>query len=254
MRDMILNNLTDVLLIRFSLFGEEDDVREAITLIREAVQHRPGDATLMLTLTESLRQSFKQSRRMHDLDEAVNVHDAWLERQDTGFLTASLHWHDLADLLLLRHQVIGDVDDLDRAVDSCQQALELRQSGHPERYRTLRLYSDVLRQRFISSGSFFEAAEALKLAEESLRLLPEGHSEQAGGLFNISRLYLTRDIPYYSQSNAIRIFQQAVDDSYCNPQLRLRHGVEIIEMVENAQGSILNEPSSALLVNSTALL
>ena len=249
-RDSILNNLTHVLLMRFSLFGEEDDVREAITLIQEAVQHRPGDATLMLTLTESLRQSYKQSRRMEDLNEAVNVHDAWLERRDTGFLTASLHWHDLADLLLLRHQVTESVDDLDRAAESCQRALELRQPDHPERYQTLRIYSEVLRRRFISSGSLSEAKEALKLAEESVRLLPAAHSERAICLFNVSRLYLTRDIPYYSQSTAIRIFQLAMEDSDCNPQLRLRHGAEILEMAETAQGSNLDELSRALLLNS----
>lgn len=253
MRDMVSNNLTQNLRVRFSLLGDESDIKEAIMLIREALEHRSGDATLLLTLTQSLREAYEQYYRMQDLDEAINVQEAWIRKQDTGVDTASLHLVDLAELLLLRAKVIEDLDGLNRAAELCQRALDLLQPRNLVKHHILRVYSDVLRRRFFALNVPSDAHEALARAEEALALLSPSNAERALCLFTLSRLYLTRDTPFYSQGAAIHIFREAMENSHCNPQLRLRHGVDILEMMEQTQNGIIDGPPRVHLLDSYRL-
>lgn len=233
-RDSLLNNMAECLRGRFLLLNQLVDIHESVDLIQQAVNHRPTDAALLLSLTESLRILFDATQEVTVLDTAIHCHARWQQQDDTGYETSILHHHDLAVLLNCRFRATGNLDDLERAANLCTQCLALRHIDHPKRYITLQLLSELQRQRFLHLDKLSAQDEALALAQEALRLLPSAHIARSGCYFHLARLYLTPSASYFSTDAEVNYYTEAIEDLGCSPQQRMRLGIEVLEQIESA--------------------
>ncbi len=96
-----LNNLATSLTTRFDQSGEQEDLDEAISLHRDALEElrpagHPTRSTSLNNLAISLATRFKQSGEQEDIDEAIPLLRHPLELQPAGHPNRSTSLNNLA--------------------------------------------------------------------------------------------------------------------------------------------------------------
>jgi hypothetical protein len=106
---------------------------------------------------------------LSDLYEGIHrLHQAIALLPTTSPMRPSVHLM-LADALIRRYEVSGEVDDIEQAMSLIHQALAAIPEDHPMRESALQLLAKVSQLRYAATGEIANQAEAM----EALRLLDE---------------------------------------------------------------------------------
>lgn len=153
--------------------GDEDALTDAELLLREAsalVERSRGQlpGTEVLTnLALVLRDRYLLSRDQDVLEAAIDA--ALRASKATGATGPQIM---LGDLLTLRHQVTGQLDELDQAVTLLARALDRVPGGAPERPRAVVDLAVALSERHEVLGAPADLDAAVQLIEDARALLP----------------------------------------------------------------------------------
>ena len=130
-----LNSLVNYLREMFDSFGELADCNDAVVLAREALELHPAgdpDRTSSLSaLASFLAVKFSRGGSLADLEEAIE-----LRQEELALSRTAPSLHKLALCLSDRFDILGNSDDIQKAITLTLSALELCPPGHSDRAGT----------------------------------------------------------------------------------------------------------------------
>ena len=190
-RAAILYKLADSLKNRFlNHGGVSDDLDEAISLHRSALDFRPaGHLDRPFSLRELAICHWKRynnQKEDSDLDEVVNLNRAALDLCPPSHSGRASALHNLGYYLKVRFVALNDNNDLDEAIELHRLALELRPEGHSDRYTSLHELAVCLWKRYLNQNSISDLEEAFVLNQAALELRPSGHPGHAAALYIVA--------------------------------------------------------------------
>ena len=192
----LLNNLANALRTRFDQLGQREDLDEAISLHRGALELRtaphPDRPGSLNNLANALRRRFDQLGQREDLDKAISLHRQALELFPAPHPDRPSSLNNLANTLSTRFHQLGKHEDLDEAISLHRQALELFPAPHPNRPGSLNNLANALRTRFPQSGQREDPDEAISLHREVLELRTASHSNRSRPLNDLGLTLQTR--------------------------------------------------------------
>ncbi|KZV62755.1 hypothetical protein PENSPDRAFT_641808 [Peniophora sp. CONT] len=130
-----LSNLAGLLLSRFQLNKQLEDIEHAVSSFRLAITltpvHHPNLTFRYTNLAIALQARFEEVGELCDLEEAIALHRATIERTpDTLPSIAGFHNH-LGDALISRFERKRDRRDFDEGIDRLMAATVVRPLGSP---------------------------------------------------------------------------------------------------------------------------
>ncbi|KAG8791483.1 hypothetical protein FRC12_009073 [Ceratobasidium sp. 428] len=162
---MILNNLGISYHKRFELLEQLEDLDTAIEYKRQAVA---------LTSDDNVDKS------------------RWLNGLAGGTTDQPLNFASLASSYHSRYEHLGELADLDLAVDFSERALSAAPEDHPYKYRILSYLGNEHRSRFERLGHGSDLDKAVGYLGQAVSLLPEGHPDTPATLNNLGASYQSR--------------------------------------------------------------
>ncbi|KAG2347519.1 hypothetical protein BDR05DRAFT_958246 [Suillus weaverae] len=191
-----LDNLSQVLITRFTQRGNIDDLDESIRFLREAVSLCPeghSDSAYYLNeLAYSLKLRFGHQGKPNDLDEAISLYEEALRLRPVGHEYCDTSLDNLGLALITRFNKRKDIDDITRAISLHREALTLCPLGDPRRDTTLHNLALALDTRYDKLDLSEDLNEAIDLYRESLRLRRLNHPERHVTLDNLSSALCSR--------------------------------------------------------------
>ena len=171
-RRVILSNINETILLNFDRSGSTEDLNRAITFATEAVKTtikghilREG---MLYALSKALRIRYLRFRATEDLNGAIALMEGSLEtcRND---LHRRSRYGDLATYLRDRFSRTGSVQDLDRGIVFCEEALKLTQITSSEIPRLHCILGTLLAERFESCSRREDIDMAIAAHETALQ-------------------------------------------------------------------------------------
>ncbi|KAI5993006.1 hypothetical protein EDD15DRAFT_2441273 [Pisolithus albus] len=187
-----LSDLAFGLYDRFEKKRQIDDLNEAITCYRDALELRPvedenGDRSNSLNhLGYCLGHRYRELGTVDDLEEAITIGREALALSPPGQPRRDVSLHNLGYSLLARFEAQAEVCDLEEAIQLLRAALELRPHGHWWRSSTLHQLILCLSSRYESQGLVADLEELVTLRRAELDLYPRGHSDHVASLHNLA--------------------------------------------------------------------
>jgi len=182
--------------MRFKQSDEQEDLDEAISLLRDALELRPtgnpNRSTSLGNLATVLRHRFQQAGERENLDEAISLHREALALFPACLPDRSSSLNNLANSLMTRFHQSGEQEDIEEAISLLRDALELFPAGHPDCSGSLNNLATSLRSRFEQSGEQDDLDEAISLHRDSLELRPVGHPSRSDSLNNLGTVLTSR--------------------------------------------------------------
>ncbi|KAG1775171.1 hypothetical protein EV702DRAFT_1269531 [Suillus placidus] len=144
-----LDDLSWILITRFTQCGNIDDLDENIRFLREAVSLCPeghfDPAYYLNMLAVSLgHYRFDHQGKPNDLDEAISLYEEALRLRPVGHEYHNVSLNNLGAALVSRFNERKHIDDITRAISLYREALALRPPGHPDREIALHGLAHVL--------------------------------------------------------------------------------------------------------------
>ncbi|GDY29880.1 tetratricopeptide repeat protein [Gandjariella thermophila] len=168
-------DLADLRLVRFHQGGKAGDLDEAVRLSRTAVDltrhDDPARSARYTALARALRLRFDRTRRLNDLDEAMNVYQQALATAGSRAVPHLLA--ELAGTLRTRFEHAGSPRDLDAALATQRRAVDAV-TDDPQRWRFIADLADLLRMRFEAGGTRRDLDEAVSLYRMVVLQAPPG--------------------------------------------------------------------------------
>lgn len=181
--------------VRFKRFGSSKDLREAVGAAEMAVNLTtrdnpdwPGRAN---DLGLRLDERFHTNGEKEDLDRAIEF---MIMAVDTGAkisVPRGVRNPNTANLLNLgmslstRFKLTGVVEDLDRAVEALEAALETSLPKHSMRCSILNNLAVALAERCEQTGSDHDLDRAIDLEREAVDTTPKGHPDRVDRVSNL---------------------------------------------------------------------
>ncbi|KAI5982333.1 hypothetical protein EDD15DRAFT_150699 [Pisolithus albus] len=212
-RYVALFNLALGLQLRFKKEEEIDDLNEAITLHRDALELRPVEneksdrSDSLSNLAFCLCRRYDKLGAVVDLEEAIALGREALELCPLGHPDRDTSLHNLGFSLSLRFEKQAEVCDLEEAIQLLRAALELRPHGHRLRSPTLRYLILCLSSRCESQGGVNDLEELVTLRRAELELYPRGHADHVVSLHNLACDLSRR----YAKTAAISDLQESIE-------------------------------------------
>ncbi|KAI6024607.1 hypothetical protein BKA83DRAFT_424790 [Pisolithus microcarpus] len=191
-RDVALYNLADALYERYENEEEIDDLNEAITLHRDALELRPVEneeghrSDSLISLTHCLYRRYRKLGAVDDLEEAIAFGREALALRPPGHRDRDVSLNNLGVSLWTRFEKQAEVCHLEEAIQLLRAALELRPPGHQQRSKSLRQLILCLSSRYESQGLVADLEELVTLRRAVLELCPRGHSDHVASLHNLA--------------------------------------------------------------------
>ncbi|KAJ7077345.1 CHAT domain-containing protein [Mycena epipterygia] len=120
----------------------------------------------------------------------------------------------LGEALQRQYEEMGDLDDLQVALQTKKEAVDLTPEGHPDRADRLQSLAESFTDQYQRLRELDDIEAALQLNQEAVDLTPEGHPDRAGRLQSLAVSFTDR---YRRQGElndlgaALRLAQEAVD-------------------------------------------
>jgi CHAT domain-containing protein len=154
-------------------YGSAEDVDEAIRLAVTAVNTTPagdpGRTTSLINLARSHANAFDSLGRIEDLSAALALYEQILESERITPHDRVLALTGRGNCLRRRHEVVSrDPDDLEQAIASIGEALQVAPPDWSEAVRWKSLLAAVVRQRGEETSSAEQVRWAVRLYEEAL--------------------------------------------------------------------------------------
>jgi hypothetical protein len=118
---------------------------------------------------------------------------------------------NLGNLLDMRFERTGSIDDPNRAVDVASSAVDAMPQDHPDRAAILNNLGNTLGRRFQQTGSIDDLNRAVDVASSAVDATPQDHPDRAGRLSNLGNWLGRR----FKQTGSIDDLNCAVDVTSC---------------------------------------
>lgn len=207
-------NLAAALLERSDLSGSADDYRDALELLRQALEEPALPPTsrllrrttlLSATLDGIEREFVTQSARQAVADAEQLFADATAAAADTGEIAnvaASAYF-------LLSNQEDVDVDDLSRMVDFAERAAAALETGHPDLPARLANLATMHLQVHHLTGDGEALSEAITAAQDAYRALTTLHPSRPLLINNL----LNTAVAAYEAEGRVDLITELVDEA-----------------------------------------
>jgi tetratricopeptide (TPR) repeat protein len=219
---VVQNNLALTLLQLAGLTGELATIQGAVAAIRTAVTlsspeepYLPGRLSI---LCAALTMLSGVTGELAVLDEAVDVGHEGMKLTPLQHPSRGGYLGNLAGAVLARHRRTGNDDDLLQAVHLLRQGVSALDPDSHHLGRCLRALSGALQELSEKTGNLEHLTESAQVAQEALKLVPQGPErwellERAGSA--LSALYdVTEELSYLSE--AIAFTREAVAGTPAN--------------------------------------
>jgi CHAT domain-containing protein/tetratricopeptide (TPR) repeat protein len=170
-----LGNLAISYLARFDTSGSVADLDEAERHCQDALELAPSNPTLSITLGRIYRARYDITGKDAWLDRAIDAYHTAIAGLDVSLDLALAH-NNLSTSLRDRYQARGDVADIDAAIESSGQAVDVIPVGHVQRPLFLQNLANSLRVRATRMGNVDDVHAAMTVFEEVMACAPEGSS------------------------------------------------------------------------------
>lgn len=192
-RPQILCQHSQHLHARFLQHGQENDLRVAIDMCREAVELFPKDHSgrpiSQYNLSVLLTGQFRLFQKQADLDEVVELRREVLHVLPVLHVEYPTYLRGLADSLHVRYTHAGDHQDLHVSLDLYQQVLDRLTPEHSSRAHSLTNFAIAKCSLFQVSKRGEDLAEAIDILREACDLFG-GHVFHPTSVMNLaSALY-----------------------------------------------------------------
>lgn len=189
-----LNNLGNRLEDRFDRTGRLEDLRQAISITRSALEFGTVDERLLrgtshnigvklLKLNRIDRREDQVEESFRRLNEAIGPTPA---SQDVP----AVWLNSASEAYSVRYRRERNQEDLNTAIEYQSLALDRLPPEHPERPDYLHNMAWLLRKRAEQTREYADMVKGVRLAEEAVNLIPEGHVHEAGVTFTAARLFI----------------------------------------------------------------
>ncbi|EXL65084.1 hypothetical protein FOPG_18678 [Fusarium oxysporum f. sp. conglutinans race 2 54008] len=162
-----------------------------------------------------LEERFERTDSMEDLEKAVEISHRVIGSIPENHPDRAAYLTSLGSRLRIRYERIGDIVDLEEAIQALQQSVNLTLEGHD---RTARLndLANMFSLRYQRKGETRDLEEAIRLARYLVDSTLEDDPNRAAILNNLgnklaSRFERTGEM--HDLEDAIRMIQQAVDST-----------------------------------------
>ncbi|KAJ7933181.1 CHAT domain-containing protein [Mycena leptocephala] len=191
-----LEALAAALMARFRASGANDDIEQALSFQRQALELCPisdaDHARFMADLGFMIFCHFEKLGHREDLEEAIQCKRKALNLLSTQHPQRGEFFKNLAVFILTRFEQQGDLDDLDEAITLHREALALQPTPHPNRSSSLNNLGKAINTRFEQRGDPADIDEAVTLHREALGLVPTPHPDRGSSLNNLAFAIWTR--------------------------------------------------------------
>ncbi|KAJ7082300.1 CHAT domain-containing protein [Mycena epipterygia] len=210
-RPHVLDQLVAALGTRFQQSGTEDDMKEAVRLLRQSLAIQCADPsnyplrdTSLSGLGSALQSRFEKHGDLRDIQEAVELHRESLQLKPPLHPDRGSSLLRLASATQARFGATGDPQDIDDAVRFHREALTLLPESDPERSACLRNLGVAVRMRFehtghhqdiddaVMRGNLKDIDEATELNRAVLRLRPAPNPYRENSLSNLANVVSIR--------------------------------------------------------------
>ncbi|MET9734843.1 CHAT domain-containing protein [Streptomyces sp. NPDC006458] len=190
-----LHNLAALLMERFSVTENPDDVEEAVRLGREVLRlappGHPNRAVTLFNLHQALWTRFERTGEHTDLDEAIRVgREAAADLADAAVEATLLS--NLRSAYWARFERSGDPADLDEAIRAGRRAVQVMPLNSADRATTVSNVGLALLRRFERDGDDTDLEEAVQLVREAARATPVDDEGRGQVLSNLGVVLGTR--------------------------------------------------------------
>ncbi|KAI6042963.1 hypothetical protein EDC04DRAFT_868789 [Pisolithus marmoratus] len=217
-RDVALFDLAEALYQRFEKDHEIDDLNEAITFYRDALELRAvenDDRSLTFhQLALCLVNRYGKLGVVDDLEEAIILGRAALDLRPSGHPGRHVSLINVACDLRKRFTKKAAIRDLEEAIEMLRSALELCPGTHPQRSSSLLNLALCLSNRYDRHGVVDDLEEAITLGRAGLELCPPGNPNRAASLSNLAcdlGRRFTKKAEIHDLEEAIELFRSALE-------------------------------------------
>lgn len=233
--------------------GTLTDVETCQSFLRKALEalsgSHPDRSTALHTLASASAIFYYQTGHLHHLDDAIQY--------SSGSVTLRLKRHPgrgdslrlVCNLLMLRHGHLGNMDDLNRALNLSQESLDLTITAF-DRMRAVQSHASVLRARHLVTGDMVDLEDAISLYRKALSLKELMHNTYTLGMLSnlahgLTLLYmitgeptlLTEIIGYFRQ-----VLEEHTADDYLRSSSAMNLGIALAHQFEDlADNAALEE-------------
>ncbi|KAI5988527.1 hypothetical protein EDD15DRAFT_2531646 [Pisolithus albus] len=212
-RDVALFSLAYALNERYGKERKIDDLNEAITLHREALELRPVQneeghrSDSLSNLAHCLSSRYDKLGTVDDLEEAIAMEREALALCPPGHPDHDFSLHNLGIYLGMRFEKQAEACDLEEAIQLLRAALEFHPPGHKWRSPTLQELIRCLSSRYESQGEVNDLEEIVTLRRAELELCPRGHHDRHVSLHNLAYDLRRR----FTKTTAIRDLEECIE-------------------------------------------
>ncbi|KAJ7447309.1 CHAT domain-containing protein [Mycena galericulata] len=217
---IILWELSEALLIKFYLTGNDMHVDEAIAHLRHVQQSKFNRTIGLCAALEHLTEAveiYEEAMKLLGKWSLEGAIETWREAESLlswGNGQRAMTLGGLGDLLEGRFDQYRDPQDIEDAIQLYREALDLCVSPHPDRGMLLYHLASALDTRYEQHGNLDDINEAIQLHRESLELRPSAHPNRIESLIQMGitmhRLYERRGDPKHNEE-AIRLLREALE-------------------------------------------
>ncbi len=178
-RPLHLSKLCVALQRRFDRTGAIEDLDQAITMGRQAVESIPADhphrSTYLSNLGGALQRRFERTGLLENLDDAITVDRQAVESIPADHPHRPVCLSTLGVALMRRFESTGLLEDLNQAITVDRQAADTIPFDHPHRPACLSNLGAALLRGFESTGQLEDLDEAITLGLQAVESIPADH-------------------------------------------------------------------------------
>ncbi|KAF9001749.1 CHAT domain-containing protein [Cyathus striatus] len=245
----ILGNLSNAHFYRFEHIGKSNDIDEAVTIQRRAIELTPKEHrfyvrrlnNLGVTLQRrfqhnaSIQSYFEGTGNLKDLEEAIPLQQRAIDLVDDSDVNKAVYFSNLGNILRRKFNFEGKIDNINWAIDVQQKAVNhsdpQRDASHSSYLNNL---ANCLICRYDRLGNIEDLAEGIKMQRKAIQLKARKHAEYARHHNNLG----TSLIRWYEHTGNVDDINEAV--------LILRKAVESLEEKSTEYATYLGNLGTAL--------
>lgn len=208
-RAEMLDDLSRFFHYRYARTGDMEDIEQAIRASEEAVvstaSDHPQRAYRLNNWSTALFVRYDASRDLADISKAISASEEAVQLSSDAKLWP-ITLSTLAERFYARFTLVGNLADLERAVDANRRVLATMDGNDQMRPHLLDCMGIYLMERYERLWALHDLEGGIKMCEEAVAASPPGHHARAGRLNNLATALAER----FNRFGALEDLQMAI--------------------------------------------
>ncbi|WP_194817906.1 CHAT domain-containing protein [Nocardia sp. XZ_19_385] len=211
-RTITINNIAAALRKRHEATLNPEDIREATTLSRQAIDEMPHDlinkALLFDNLATALRRSYDFSRNIRDLDDSIESYKLALAEPSTENSSRASSLAGLGLALRWRFDHLGILKDLDESISRGEEAVQIIEGATTGRHTAFAFstLASSLRARYSHTDEVDDIRAASAWANKAVNAIGNHDPDRASYTYILGSIL----IEYYQRAGKIELLDEAI--------------------------------------------